>query len=264
MLRTPVRSRSRHRSRNRPRMRTPRGARAPQGARRASSGPSPWRRCPCHRGSAVPSTRAPPGRRARRAPCGRTVPHQPVSPGRSAWPLACRAHTRRRFRPCLHSRRPGGRPARSIESGGCPVPPIHRFEYSFERDKFAAAGLTPTASDVVRPPRVAECALLMEAGAIALTPGGEERLFRVETEALTPGPASPFPRPHTDPEPFGYHCVLFTPRKAVGGEQAHPLAHGLTLRGEATTLRRFPSTPSWHRPHGLVTTPPIHQRGPPL
>ncbi|MFF2133366.1 hypothetical protein ACFVW1_50205 [Streptomyces olivochromogenes] len=31
---------------------------------------------------------------------------------------------------------------------------------------------------------MAECALLMEAGAIALTPGGEERLFRVETEVI--------------------------------------------------------------------------------
>ncbi|MGO4422081.1 flavin reductase family protein [Streptomyces sp. MCAF7] len=69
-------------------------------------------------------------------------------------------------------------------TGADPVPESKRAVYRYEPDKFSAAGLTPARSEVVRPPRVAECALQLEARAVALTPGGEGRFFSVECEVL--------------------------------------------------------------------------------
>ena len=69
-------------------------------------------------------------------------------------------------------------------TGSDPVPESKRAGYRYEGDKFAAAGLTPMDSEVVVPPRVAECALQMEARAVRLTPGGEGRFFSVECEVL--------------------------------------------------------------------------------
>ncbi|WP_308122249.1 flavin reductase family protein [Streptomyces sp. TRM70350] len=69
-------------------------------------------------------------------------------------------------------------------TGANPVPPGKRAVYRYERDKFAAAGLTPVDSDVVRPPRVAECGLQLEARAVGLTAGGEGLFFSVECEVL--------------------------------------------------------------------------------
>lgn len=48
-------------------------------------------------------------------------------------------------------------------TGRNPVPEHKRDRFRFERDKFAAAGLTPVASELVEPPRVAECPLQFEA-----------------------------------------------------------------------------------------------------
>ncbi|SMQ13930.1 NADH-FMN oxidoreductase RutF, flavin reductase (DIM6/NTAB) family [Streptomyces sp. Ag82_O1-12] len=69
-------------------------------------------------------------------------------------------------------------------TGADPVPEAKQPVYRHERDKFAAAGLTPAASDLVRPPRVAECALQLEARARALTPGGAGLFVTVECEVL--------------------------------------------------------------------------------
>ena len=69
-------------------------------------------------------------------------------------------------------------------TGADPVPEAKRPVYRHERDKFAAAGLTPAAADLVRPPRVAECALQLEARARALTPGGAGLFVTVECEVL--------------------------------------------------------------------------------
>lgn len=44
-----------------------------------------------------------------------------------------------------------------------PIPTHKRAGFRHERDKFTAAGLTPTASELVTPPRVAECPLQFEA-----------------------------------------------------------------------------------------------------
>ncbi|MFF3934656.1 flavin reductase family protein [Streptomyces phaeofaciens] len=70
------------------------------------------------------------------------------------------------------------------QAGARPVPQSKRAVYRYEPDKFAAAGLTPQPSELVRPPRVAESSLQLEARAVALNPGGEGRFFSVECEVL--------------------------------------------------------------------------------
>jgi flavin reductase (DIM6/NTAB) family NADH-FMN oxidoreductase RutF len=48
-------------------------------------------------------------------------------------------------------------------TGRNPVPESKTSQFSFEPDKFAAAGLTPRSSDLIGPPLVAECPLQFEA-----------------------------------------------------------------------------------------------------
>ena len=48
-------------------------------------------------------------------------------------------------------------------TGRNPVPEAKRGTFRFEPDKFGAAGLGPQPSELVRPPRVAECPLQLEA-----------------------------------------------------------------------------------------------------
>jgi flavin reductase (DIM6/NTAB) family NADH-FMN oxidoreductase RutF len=51
-------------------------------------------------------------------------------------------------------------------TGRSPVPATKRGTFRFEPGKFAAAGLRPEPSELVRPPRVAECPLQLEARAV--------------------------------------------------------------------------------------------------
>ncbi|MFH9403836.1 flavin reductase family protein [Streptomyces sp. NPDC017638] len=69
-------------------------------------------------------------------------------------------------------------------TGADPVPESKRAVYRHEPDKFTASGLTPAGSRLVKPPRVAECGLQLEARAAALTPGGAGLFFSVECEVL--------------------------------------------------------------------------------
>ncbi|QIZ97827.1 MULTISPECIES: flavin reductase family protein [unclassified Leifsonia] len=70
------------------------------------------------------------------------------------------------------------------------VPDAKADRYRYVRDKFALAGLHPEASDLVVPPRVAECALQLEARARRLTTGIEPGYVIVEAEVV---------RVHADP-----------------------------------------------------------------
>ena len=52
----------------------------------------------------------------------------------------------------------------ALTTGSDPVPPVKAQRgYRFEPDKFERAGLTPVKSEVVKPPRVAECPVNLEA-----------------------------------------------------------------------------------------------------
>ncbi|MFE4663495.1 flavin reductase family protein [Streptomyces sp. NPDC056716] len=74
---------------------------------------------------------------------------------------------------------------------GCtPVPVRKRDGFRFERDKFAAAGLRPEPSELVRPPRVADCPLQLEARAARVQPDISGEFLIVEAQVL---------RVHADP-----------------------------------------------------------------
>jgi len=67
-------------------------------------------------------------------------------------------------------------------TGRDPVPEHKRARFRFEREKFAAAGLTPVASELVGPPRVAECPIQFEATAakVELDAGGTFLIIQAE------------------------------------------------------------------------------------
>jgi flavin reductase (DIM6/NTAB) family NADH-FMN oxidoreductase RutF len=59
----------------------------------------------------------------------------------------------------------------ALTTGSDPVPEGKlRRGYRYEPDKFARAGLTAVASETISPPRVAECAVQMEASLVAAHP----------------------------------------------------------------------------------------------
>lgn len=64
-------------------------------------------------------------------------------------------------------------------TGADPVPASKREIYRHAADKFAAAGLHPQGSEVVGPPRVAECPLQLEATVRSLSPAGPDGAFRI-------------------------------------------------------------------------------------
>ena len=69
-------------------------------------------------------------------------------------------------------------------TGRSPVPESKRGTFRFEPDKFAAAGLCPEPSELVGPPRVAQCPLQFEARAADVRPGVGEAFLLVQAEVL--------------------------------------------------------------------------------
>ncbi len=70
-------------------------------------------------------------------------------------------------------------------TGKDPVPVSKAAQFRYEQEKFAAAGLTPLASECVAPPRVAECPLQFEARVQTLRPLHQsDEVFIVEVEVL--------------------------------------------------------------------------------
>ncbi|MER6582074.1 flavin reductase family protein [Nonomuraea sp. NPDC001023] len=65
-------------------------------------------------------------------------------------------------------------------TGRDPVPDTKAAGCRFEPDKFGAAGLRPEPSETVRPPRVAECPLQLEAAAARILPNESEDFVIVE------------------------------------------------------------------------------------
>ncbi|MFD9716520.1 flavin reductase family protein [Streptomyces sp. NPDC059076] len=75
-------------------------------------------------------------------------------------------------------------------TGRSPVPVNKRDRFRFERDKFVAADLRSTPSELVRPPRVADCPLQLEARATRVQPDVSGGFLIVEAQVL---------RVHADP-----------------------------------------------------------------
>ena len=70
-------------------------------------------------------------------------------------------------------------------TGADPMPEWKRPLFRYEKDKFTAAGLSPQASTRVRPPRIAECPIQIEAVVqhIRMT-GGDSQFAVVEVQAI--------------------------------------------------------------------------------
>jgi flavin reductase (DIM6/NTAB) family NADH-FMN oxidoreductase RutF len=64
-------------------------------------------------------------------------------------------------------------------TGKNPVPQIKAQQFRFEADKFAAAGLTPLASELVKPSRARECSAHLEARVTHLHKMSGDRLQQV-------------------------------------------------------------------------------------
>jgi flavin reductase (DIM6/NTAB) family NADH-FMN oxidoreductase RutF len=75
-------------------------------------------------------------------------------------------------------------------TGRFPVPSTKRPTCRYEPDKFAVGGFTPQDSEIVRPPRVAECGLQFEARAAHLQKDSEDDFLIVQARVL---------RVHADP-----------------------------------------------------------------
>jgi flavin reductase (DIM6/NTAB) family NADH-FMN oxidoreductase RutF len=70
-------------------------------------------------------------------------------------------------------------------TGASPVPKHKQAQFRHERNKFAAAGLTPAPSRVVTPPRIAECPLQIEAEVAEIHTAGDPGTFAIiETRAV--------------------------------------------------------------------------------
>jgi flavin reductase (DIM6/NTAB) family NADH-FMN oxidoreductase RutF len=69
-------------------------------------------------------------------------------------------------------------------TGRNPVPPAKRARFRHRPDKFAAAGFTELASDLVAAPRAAQCPVHLETAVEAVYPAGETGFAIVETRVL--------------------------------------------------------------------------------
>jgi flavin reductase (DIM6/NTAB) family NADH-FMN oxidoreductase RutF len=109
-------------------------------------------------------------------------------------------------------------------TGRSPVPAHKRGMFRFEPEKFAAAGLRPEPSELVRPPRVAECPLQMEARAADVRPAvtGEflviqARVLKVHADPRIVVPGSQ----HIDPARWSPLIYNFRHYYGLGAELGH-------------------------------------------
>jgi flavin reductase (DIM6/NTAB) family NADH-FMN oxidoreductase RutF len=134
-----------------------------------------------------------------------------------------------RARPDLVISVPGPAQWESVErlaplTGRDPVPEHKRGTFRFEPAKFKAAGLRGEASDLVRPPRVAECPLQLEARTVSVEPGVESdfvivqaRVLRVHADSRIVVPGSQ----HIDPGRWSPLIYNFRHYFGLGQELGH-------------------------------------------
>jgi flavin reductase (DIM6/NTAB) family NADH-FMN oxidoreductase RutF len=95
-------------------------------------------------------------------------------------------------------------------TGRHPVPTTKAERYRFEPDKLAVSGLSFQASDLVRPPRIAECRLQFEAQVRRATPGiGDYLMVEAEVVRVHADPAIVVPgTDHVDPR--SWHPTIYS------------------------------------------------------
>jgi flavin reductase (DIM6/NTAB) family NADH-FMN oxidoreductase RutF len=109
-------------------------------------------------------------------------------------------------------------------TGRDPVPPGKRGTFRYEPAKFAAAGLRPVPSAVVRPPRVAECPLQLEARAADVRPdvSGEFVIAQAHVLRVHADPRIVVPgTQHVDPARWSPLVYNFRHYFGLGAELGH-------------------------------------------
>lgn len=108
-------------------------------------------------------------------------------------------------------------------TGKDPVPASKMPRYRYVGDKFAAAGLTPQMSDLVTPPRVAECALQLEAVVPRIVPGvGDYVMVEAEVVRVHAAPDIVLPgTEHVDPRAWQPTIYSFRHYFGLGQEYGH-------------------------------------------
>ncbi|NJP97735.1 flavin reductase family protein [Nonomuraea sp. FMUSA5-5] len=103
-------------------------------------------------------------------------------------------------------------------TGRHPVPPEKQeLGYRYESAKFEAAGLQAEPSDLVRPPRVAECPLQFEARAERVRPDAGGRFLIVEAHVLRVHAARSIVVPGTDHvDPAAWSPLIYNFRHYFG------------------------------------------------
>lgn len=108
-------------------------------------------------------------------------------------------------------------------TGRNPVP-AHKPTHRYEPAKFEAAGLTPKPSRSVRPPRVAECRLQLEARAerTRLDAGGDFLIVEARVLAVHADPGIVVPgTDHVDPDAWSPLIYNFRHYFGLGGQLGH-------------------------------------------
>ncbi|BCJ38748.1 hypothetical protein Athai_62510 [Actinocatenispora thailandica] len=132
-------------------------------------------------------------------------------------------------RPDLVINLPGPALWRAVErlaplTGRDPVPAAKAGQFRYEPAKFAAAGLTPAPAELVRPPRVAECPLQLEARAGRVRPAQDESFVIVEADVLRVHAAAELVVPGTDHvDPARWQPLIYNFRHyfGLGAELGH-------------------------------------------
>ncbi|WP_158891711.1 flavin reductase family protein [Amycolatopsis anabasis] len=162
-----------------------------------------------------------------------------LAPMSSAWALgrtvvlglACDSRTAANLadRPDLVINLPAPDQWRAVErlaplTGTDPVPARKRDRFRHEPAKFAAAGLTPQPAERVRPPRVAECPLQLEARADRARPDvtGEFRIVEASVLEVHAAPGIVVPGTHhVDPGRWSPLIYNFRHYFGLGDELGH-------------------------------------------
>jgi len=109
-------------------------------------------------------------------------------------------------------------------TGRHPVPESKRGTFRYVADKFAEAGLTAEPSELVRPPRVAECPLQLEARAARVQPDAAGDFLIIEALVLRVHAASRLVVPDTDyVDPTEWSPLIYNFRHyfGLGAELGH-------------------------------------------
>ncbi|GAA4850029.1 hypothetical protein GCM10023310_30630 [Paenibacillus vulneris] len=102
-------------------------------------------------------------------------------------------------------------------TGANPVPDYKQELYRFEHDKFSAGSFTPLASDVVRPQRVEECPLQIEAKVVNLYNTDGFTIIEVEAQKVHAHEAIMLNEQHINPT--AWNPLIYNFRHYFGLDQ---------------------------------------------